>query len=93
MRSTRRVISAAARREKVISRDPGVGPVHNQVSDPGATVLVFPEPAPAMTRSALPGAAGAAGEPHDGLRGDDRHRHLVYSVPSRLIGHRLRVRL
>ena len=52
MRSTRRVISAAARREKVISRmRRGSAPLTIRCATRCASVLVLPEPAPAMTSS------------------------------------------
>ena len=58
MRSTRRVISAAARREKVISKmRRGSAPLTIRWATRCASVFVLPDPAPAMTRS---GAAGGA---------------------------------
>src|SRR5438067_8027917 len=51
IRSTRRVISAAARRENVISRiRRGSAPLTIRWATRCARVLVLPEPAPAMTR-------------------------------------------
>ena len=50
MRSMRRVISAAARREKVISRmRRGSAPARIRCATRCASVLVLPVPAPAMT--------------------------------------------
>ena len=55
MRSTRRVISAAARRENVISRmRRGSAPLTIRWATRCASVLVLPEPAPAMTSSGAP---------------------------------------
>jgi hypothetical protein len=52
--STRRVISAAARRENVISKmRRGSAPVTIKWATLCARVLVLPEPAPAITRSGL----------------------------------------
>src|SRR5262245_34293362 len=52
MRSTRRSISAAARREKVSSRmRPGSAPLTIRWATRCASVLVLPEPAPAITSS------------------------------------------
>src|SRR5271163_4888892 len=64
MRSTRRVISAAARREKVISRiRRGLALLTIRWATRCASVLVFPDPAPAMTRSGVPGAAFLSSTP------------------------------
>src|SRR5207244_2769969 len=55
MRSMRRVISAAARREKVISRiRRGSAPLTIRWATRWATVLVFPEPAPAGDQEGCP---------------------------------------
>ena len=52
MRSTRRVISAAARRVKVSSRiRPGWTQCRTRLATRWASVLVLPEPAPAMISS------------------------------------------
>ena len=67
MRSTRRAISAAARREKVISRmRRGSAPLTIRCATRCASVLVLPDPAPAMTRS---GPAGAHASPDAVLDG------------------------
>ncbi len=59
IRSTRRVISAAARRENVISRiRRGSAPLTIRWATRWARVLVLPDPAPAMTSSG--GAANPA---------------------------------
>src|SRR5208282_559594 len=57
IRSTRRAISPAPRREKVISRIlRGSAPLTIKWATRCARVLVLPDPAPAMTRSGVPGA-------------------------------------
>ena len=61
IRSTRRVISFAARREKVISRmRPGSAPLTTRCATRWASVLVLPEPAPAMISSGPGGAVAGA---------------------------------
>ena len=61
------VISAAARREKVISRmRRGSAPLTIRCATRCASVLVLPEPAPAMTSSGPPRAVGAADAMLDG---------------------------
>ena len=63
MRSTRRVISAAARREKVISRmRRGSAPLTIRCATRCARVLVLPDPAPAMTSSAAGCGARIGGQ-------------------------------
>jgi hypothetical protein len=53
MRWTRRVISTAARRENVMSRiRRGSAPLAARCTTRWASVLVLPDPAPAITRSA-----------------------------------------
>ena len=62
IRSTRRVISSAARRVKVSSRMRlGSAPRRIRWATRCASVLVLPEPAPAMIRSGRPGAARPSG--------------------------------
>ena len=61
MRSTRLVISDAARREKVISRmRRGSAPLTMRWATRWASVLVLPEPAPAMTSSGARGVRRGA---------------------------------
>ena len=58
IRSTRRVISAAARRENVINKiRRGSAPLTMTWATRCASVFVFPGPAPAMTRNGRPGQA------------------------------------
>ena len=67
MRSTRRLISAAARREKVSSRmRRGSAPLTIRCATRCASVLVLPEPAPAMTSSGAARLAIAADAMLDG---------------------------
>src|ERR1700682_4707948 len=57
IRSTRRVISVAARLENVIKRiRRGSAPLTIRCATRWASVFVFPEPAPAITRSGVEGA-------------------------------------
>ena len=69
IRSTRLVISAAARRENVIrSIRRGSAPFTIRCATRCARVFVFPEPAPAMTRSGAPGVVFLSSRPYSTAR-------------------------
>ena len=86
IRSTRRVISVAARLEKVIRRiRRGSAPLTIRCATRSASVFVLPEPAPAITRSGAQGAQSSPG----------RHARRLVAVGIELVeigdGHGLRI--